>query len=100
MGPRSAAWPPAIGSRLRRRDGREVGLGLGDVAHEVGEQELGSKAGDGDDVGVGEPCPYRKLKFGWAASRESADNCSNERSLPIDLLRNARTRPVARSIAS
>src|SRR6516165_12436437 len=27
------------------------------------------------------------------ASCESADNCSNERSLPIDLLRNARTRP-------
>src|SRR5262249_48055676 len=31
---------------------------------------------------------------------ESADNRSNERSLPIDLVRDGRTRPVARSVAS
>jgi hypothetical protein len=31
---------------------------------------------------------------------ESADNRSKERSLPIDLVRNGRTRPVARGIAS
>jgi hypothetical protein len=34
------------------------------------------------------------------AFRESADNHFHERSLSIDLVRNARTRPVARSIAS
>jgi hypothetical protein len=33
-------------------------------------------------------------------SRESVDNRSNERSLPIDLVRDGRTRPVAGSIAS
>lgn len=33
------------------------------------------------------------------ASCESVDNRSNERSLPIDLVRDGRTRPVARSIA-
>jgi hypothetical protein len=31
---------------------------------------------------------------------ESADNRSDERSLPIDLVRDGRTRPVAGSIAS
>jgi hypothetical protein len=34
------------------------------------------------------------------ASCESADNRSNERSLPIDLVRDGRTRPVARGIAT
>src|SRR5215813_8479731 len=33
-------------------------------------------------------------------SRESADNYSNERSLPIDLVRDGRIPPVARSTAS
>jgi hypothetical protein len=39
---------PASRSRLRGRDGREVELWLGDVAHEIGEQELGRETGDSD----------------------------------------------------
>jgi hypothetical protein len=40
-------------------------------------------------------------KSNWlTVSCESADNRSNERSLPIDLVRDGRTRPIAGSIAS
>src|SRR5579863_3109879 len=41
--------------RLRGHDSREIQLGLGNIAHEVGEQELSCEAGDGHDVGVGKP---------------------------------------------
>jgi hypothetical protein len=40
---------------FRALDGRKIELGLGDVAHEIGEQKLGREAGDGDDIGIGKP---------------------------------------------